>query len=227
MPHTPHNPPQKYLDMFSKENIPIPAYISKGKHKSFLSKEHLSLAMEAWMDDEIGQLRNKMKKKGQDENTIYIFLIDNGWSNGLPAKGSVFEKGVQTPVIVTWPGHLPAAQKRTELISSVDIYPTILDYAGADIPTKIPGRSLRSMIEKNAPSHHKKSTELFILLQQQIMVSFQKRTSTPSMSVPPSGNMYFTQKTFRGKSVANLLNYTIFLPKHRCVIGEMKTSMIS
>jgi arylsulfatase A-like enzyme len=107
--------------------------------------------MEAWTDDEIGKLRTKLKEKGEDKNTMYVFLIDNGWSNGLPAKGSVFEKGVRTPAFFSLPGRIPADKKRDDLISSLDIYPTILSYAGVKAPAAAMGIDLRGYIEDDTP----------------------------------------------------------------------------
>jgi hypothetical protein len=90
--------------MFDPGDILVPDYITRENREEFLKKEHLSLAMEAWTDDEFGKLRAKLEEKGEDANTLYVFLTDNGWCNGLPAKGSVFEKGVRTPVFFSQPG---------------------------------------------------------------------------------------------------------------------------
>ena len=151
MPHTPHNPPKQFLEMFDPGDIPVPDYITRENREEFLKKEHLSLAMEAWTDDEFGKLRAKLEEKGEDANTLYVFLIDNGWCNGLPAKGSVFEKGVRTPVFFSQPGRIPEGVRRKDLISSLDIYPTILSYAGAEVPESAEGKNLREAIETDSP----------------------------------------------------------------------------
>ena len=156
MPHTPHNPPERFLKLFDPRTIPIPEYISSGDRDEFIRKERLSLAMEAWTDEEIGKLRAKLKAKEEDENTLYVFLIDNGWSNGLPAKGSVFEKGVSTPAFFTWPGHIPNGLHRKDLISSLDIYPTLLNYAGVKIPDTASGLDLREHLEEKTPLKREK-----------------------------------------------------------------------
>jgi uncharacterized sulfatase len=156
MPHTPHDPPERFLKQFDPESIPIPDYIRKEDKAEFVRKEHLSLAMEAWTDDAIGNLRAKIKERGEDENTLYVFLIDNGWSNGLPAKGSVFEKGVSTPAFFSWPGKIPQGVQRDDLISSLDIYPTILSYAGVDAPDQSSGLNLRYNLENQTSVQRKK-----------------------------------------------------------------------
>ena len=147
MPHTPHNPPKKFRALFDPEKIPIPDYIAADKRGQFLKREHLSLAMEAWMDDGVGQLEEKLREKGIYDNTLFVFLIDNGWCNGLVSKGSPFEKGVRTPIFFTWPGKIKAGQRFDQLTSTLDTYPTILSYAGVETPANAAGNSLRPIIE--------------------------------------------------------------------------------
>ena len=151
LPHTPHNPPQKYLDLFNPAEIPVPDYISDNRREEFIKKEQKSLAMEYWMDLEIGKMRNKMKEVGEDKNTLYVFVIDNGWSNGLISKGSVYEKGFRSPITFTLPGVIPAGEKRDDLVSSLDIYSTILSYAGVTPPKRAEGLDLRKNIDKKLP----------------------------------------------------------------------------
>ena len=151
MPHTPHNPPERFLQKFDPGEIPVPDYITAANRAEFIEKEQLSLAMEAWMDEEFGKTLEKLKEKGQHENTLYLFLIDNGWSNGLVSKGSVFEKGFRSPAFFTMPGKIPAGVHRDDLISSLDFYPTILSYAGVKAPAATEGINLRKAIETGTP----------------------------------------------------------------------------
>ena len=156
IPHLPHDPPQKYLALFDKNEIPVPPWISKDRRESFISKEHLSLAMEAWLDDGVGQLLNKLREKGIYEDTLFVFVIDNGWSNGLVSKGSPFEKGVRTPVFFAWPAKIEAGQRFDCLTSTLDIYPTILDYAGAEVPESAAGNNLRPIIDGETTENRKR-----------------------------------------------------------------------
>jgi len=179
IPHTPHNPPQKYRDLYDPAKMPVPGYISsrkppadaptpeasrpsqaKGKPPAkrkrpgaarrrggFRQRELLSYAMEAWLDDGVRQLVDKLKDAGQQNNTMFVFVIDNGWCNGLVSKGSPFEKGVRTPIFFSLPGTVPAGRRFDDLVSTLDVYPTILDYAGVEIPKTAAGHSLRGRIE--------------------------------------------------------------------------------
>lgn len=152
IPHTPHNPPEKYVDLYDWSKMPVPKYVSKEKDSnegkgSWRSREKLSYSMEAWLDDGMTQLVEKLKSAGQFDNTLFVFVIDNGWCNGLVSKGSPFEKGVRTPVFFSWPVKIRAEQRFDGLISTNDIYPTILEYAGIDIPKTAAGVSLRPAME--------------------------------------------------------------------------------
>lgn len=147
IPHTPHNPPQKHLDKYAPKDIKVPGYVTKENRESFLEREHKSLAMVSWLDEGMTEFTAKLKSVGEYENTLFVFVIDNGWCNGLVSKGSPFERGVRTPVFVSWPGKTKGEQRFDDLISTHDIYPTILDYAGVRIPETAVGRSLRPRIE--------------------------------------------------------------------------------
>lgn len=147
IPHTPHNPPQKYLELFDRDMIPVPPWIGAERRTAFLKKEHLSLAMEAWLDDGVGQLEKKLRDGGLLDDTLFAFVIDNGWCNGSVSKGSPFEKGLRTPLFFSWPGQIPAGQRFSCLTSTLDIFPTLLSYARATIPETAAGHSLRRIIE--------------------------------------------------------------------------------
>ena len=147
IPHLPHDPPQEYLALFDRSEIPVRPWIGEDRREAFLEKEHLSLAMEAWLDDGVGKLVAKLREKGIYENTLFVFVIDNGWSNGLISKGSPFEKGIRTPVFFSWPAKIKGGQRFDCLTSTLDIYPTILDYAGAKTPASAAGNNLRPIID--------------------------------------------------------------------------------
>lgn len=146
IPHTPHNPPKKYQALFDPAKIAIPEWY-KGDREEFRKREFKSLAMEAWLDDGVSQLVDKLREKKLLENTLFVFVIDNGWCNGLVSKGSPCEKGVRTPIFFSLPGTVPEGQRFEHLVSTLDLYPTILEYAGAKVPKSAAGRSLRPIIE--------------------------------------------------------------------------------
>jgi uncharacterized sulfatase len=109
--------------------------------------------MDAWLDAGVEELVEKLRAHDVLENTLLVFLIDNGWANGCVSKGWALDKGLRTPVIFSWPAGLaPAARgaRASELVSPVDLYATILDLAGAGVPEHCVGRSLRPVLEGGA-----------------------------------------------------------------------------
>jgi len=106
------------------------------------------LATVNWLDEGIDELVTELKSHpAVATNTMIVFLVDNGWALGLVSKGSPFEKGIRTPLIVHLPARIEQAVFADVLVDSVDIYATILDYAEIPIPQEASGRSLRQILE--------------------------------------------------------------------------------
>lgn len=98
------------------------------------------------IDVAIGKLMEILEETGNSENTLIIFLGDHGppFTRG---KTSCYEAGLRVPFIVNWPGHSePHVSDR--LVSSIDIYPTILDSAGVKVLDGLHGRSLRPVLRQ-------------------------------------------------------------------------------
>ena len=134
LPHTPHTPPKRLLDTYISDDRPLS-----------LSKY---FAMCEWFDETCGQLLQHIDQQGLTNNTLIFYVTDNGWiqsekGNGYAprSKRSPYEFGVRTPIMVRWPGKIPASD-RPELISSVDFVPTMLAAAGATGPHDFPGMNL-------------------------------------------------------------------------------------
>src|SRR5262245_863586 len=103
MPHEPHNPPERLLKKYAVEgrNLKLAKYY----------------AMCEWTDETVGELLAYLDKKGLKENTLVVFVVDNGWiqetgevrttrSNFAPkSKLSPYDGGVRTPVLLRRPGH--------------------------------------------------------------------------------------------------------------------------
>ncbi len=86
-------------------------------------------AMITWLDRLIGELKGFLEQNGIANNTLIIFVVDNGAAM-QPSKGSFTENGIRTPIILYYPGVISGGIHE-ELVSSLDILPTILDYANA------------------------------------------------------------------------------------------------
>ncbi len=134
LPHTPHNPPERILKKYRSEDRPLT-----------IAKYY---AMCDWFDETCGELVKMIDDKGVRENTLVVYVTDNGWiqhpeKNGYAprSKQTPYEGGIRTPIMYHWPGKFSPA-KRTELTSSIDIYPTILAAAGVKVPDDLPGLNL-------------------------------------------------------------------------------------
>jgi arylsulfatase A-like enzyme len=92
------------------------------------------------MDEAIGEIIAKLKERGQFDNTIVIFLSDNGGAgNGgnAPLKGSkstMWEGGLRVPFVIRWPGKVPAGKVTDEFLTSLEILPTLIAATGAKSP---------------------------------------------------------------------------------------------
>jgi uncharacterized sulfatase len=113
------------------------------------------------LDDAVGELVAYLDAKGLRSRTLIVYLSDNGFRQEPSdefspdtvdhAKGSMAEMGFRTPIIFNWPGHVPAGIVRDDLVSALDLFPTLLAYAGVAPPEKIAGIDLRPAIEGGAP----------------------------------------------------------------------------
>lgn len=102
------------------------------------------------LDDGVGHIMRTLRETGQRDNTIVVFMSDNGgtintYSNNAPLRGYKYmfgEGGVRIPMIVSWPGHLPQGQRRSGLVSGMDVFPTVVELAGGVPPKNLDGQSL-------------------------------------------------------------------------------------
>jgi arylsulfatase A-like enzyme len=102
-------------------------------------------------DAQVGRLMDALAKSGHLEDTVVLFTSDHGEMNGShqqTVKSKLYEEAVAVPLIVCVPGvtDKPHVDK-DHLVSGLDVMPTVCDYAGAEIPGSLRGRSLRPLIE--------------------------------------------------------------------------------
>jgi len=133
LPHTPHNPPE---EIFAK-------YKGKGPTAE-AEKYH---AMVDWFDQTCGELDTYLEKNGLKENTVILYLADNGWNanqgtSGGRAKLSPYEIGIRTPMFVRWPEKVKPARDEETLAHVTDFTTTILNMTGAKRPGDLPGLDL-------------------------------------------------------------------------------------
>jgi len=96
-----------------------------------------------YMDDEVGMLFKELEEKGLAENTVVIFIGDNGRCN-LKGKGYLHDPGLRIPFLLKWPKGIKPNQVRDEVVSATDITATIIDLAGIQVPEYMTGMSVLS-----------------------------------------------------------------------------------
>jgi N-sulfoglucosamine sulfohydrolase len=101
------------------------------------------------LDSGIGMLLESLEKSGKRDNTVIIFLGDHG-SPFTRSKTTCYDMGLRVPFIVSYPPQFKKGQVRKEMISSIDILPTILDIVNVDKPRNLPGRSFYSLAQGRA-----------------------------------------------------------------------------
>ncbi len=102
------------------------------------------------VDKEIGKVIEALKENGYWENTLIIFTSDHGdgaAAHKWAAKLSLYEESSKVPMIVVWPGKIPAGKIDTHhLVSQIDILPTMLDYADIKTDLSFTGKSIKTIV---------------------------------------------------------------------------------
>lgn len=101
------------------------------------------------LDGLIGDLLEALERSGKSDQTLVVYLGDHG-ADLLRGKRTCYEGGLRVPLIVRWPGHQQAGQVREELVSTIDLAPTLLAAARAEAIAGCPGRSLAPLIRGEA-----------------------------------------------------------------------------
>lgn len=107
--------------------------------------------MMAYLDRMIGRLVDRLDELGIREHTLLFFLGDNGTNRGVTSrfagrdypggKGLTNHRGTHVPLIVSWPGVVPAGRVCDDLVAAVDVLPTICEATGVRVPDGLDGRS--------------------------------------------------------------------------------------
>lgn len=159
IPHAPWNIQNEWRDTYKKLNRESPKWESEMDFLSSISH----------FDKNFGKLREFLKANKLDENTIIIFLTDNGtvtgndiYNAGMQGKkGWVYEGGHRVPFYMHWPaGKMTTPKDIDNLTSHIDILPTLIDICELKTPKrkqlKFDGKSLVSLINNNKPDWEKR-----------------------------------------------------------------------
>lgn len=104
------------------------------------------------LDRSVGEIMKSLHEYNLDENTVVIFLSDNGYlwgEHGLGGKWLLYEESIRVPIIIKWPGISETNRGKLlqQLVLNIDIAPTILDIAGVKVPKVMDGKSIFPLLK--------------------------------------------------------------------------------
>lgn len=167
-PHVPEIAPQKYFDLYPLEKVTlpslsdeetakIPAAALKIKPANYgIAPEKLRefkrgyFAAISFVDEQIGQLLDALKRLKLEGNTIVVFWSDHGFllgEHGQWQKQMLFEEVARVPLIIAAPGSEGNGQASGRTVELLDIYPTLADLCRLTPPPELEGKSLRPLLQ--------------------------------------------------------------------------------
>ncbi|MEO1031278.1 MAG: sulfatase-like hydrolase/transferase [Bacteroidota bacterium] len=149
LPHYPFDAPDKYYNIY--------------KDKDMTESAKRYYANCTWFDDGVGELVRYLKEKGEFDNTLFVYVNDNGWeqephqefrhdslrwhNGGDKGKLSVYDQSFRTPIIFSWKDKIKPGETSKALIHSADIPATILDYINVEVPEDYFGKSYKALVD--------------------------------------------------------------------------------
>jgi arylsulfatase A-like enzyme len=116
-------------------------------------------------DREIGRILNKLDEKQFAENTLFIFVADHGislGSHGISGKQTMYEEGIRLPMILRYPKLKRGRAENSNLVSLIDIFPTICEAAGLKVPISVEGKSLLGLYQGKEIWHREHIYSYFV-----------------------------------------------------------------
>jgi arylsulfatase A-like enzyme len=184
------------------------------------------------VDRQVGKLLEALRRAGREEDTLIVFTSDHGeglGSHRWTGKMMFYEEEAAVPLVVSWKGVTPAGRVDHEhLVSTLDVLPTICDYAGVQPPANMRGQSLRPVIEKpEQPGHPFVVSEIATGGANAPGRSFMVRTARYKYMVfpgPGGGEMFFDLQNDPGemKNLAGEALVAEELDRHRQLLAGWK-----
>lgn len=175
-PHLPFNCPKQYWDMYMGDNLPLPTrfeppldspeyainnsgelrtYPFMPKNQEAFTKTQMEslnqgyYACISYIDSLIGKLLTALESTGLDKNTIVVVWGDHGYKLGRYGqynKHTNYEVDTRVPFFVRTPGYVKGARTKA-IVESVDIFPSMVDLAGLEIPEGLAGKSFKTILD--------------------------------------------------------------------------------
>mgnify|MGYP006295258607 CR=1 FL=1 len=170
-PHLPFNAPKKYYDLydtiqiaenrFRPEGLPdevrnsreifVYGYLDHYNSLEFhYEARHAYYACVSFIDTQVGRIMNELESQGLDKNTIVVLIGDHGWHLGehnFWGKHNVLHNALNTPMIIKAPGVETGVSDK--IVEFVDLYPTLCDLAGIELPGHLHGSSMKGILTGN------------------------------------------------------------------------------
>jgi len=187
-PHDPRTMPEEFKHMYKAEDIPLPdnfaampvvncGWSARGRDETIEAyprdpmkvRQHIAdyYAMISHIDYRIGEVMDAVREKGLLEDTIVVLMGDNGLAigqHGLMGKQNIYEHSVGVPLVMAGPG-IPQNERREQLCYLLDVYPTLCELCGVEIPASVEGKSLLPVLQ-NADARVRE--ELYLAFQARI-----------------------------------------------------------
>ena len=163
-PHSPMQVPDKYWNKFKNKDLTQKGTLSdmpddkySGTNSKGENHSKAALAMCENIDWNVGRIIETLESQKIIDNTIIIYLSDNGpnghrWNGEMKGiKGSTDEGGTRSPMIISWKGNIPSGKKVSKIASGIDLLPTLIDISGIKVKpkNKLDGVNLKQLIYQN------------------------------------------------------------------------------
>lgn len=147
VPHVPWFPNED----FNPEALKLPDYLADTKAtRKALAAYYTSIGA---ADHMLGEVMQAIDKAGQKNNTVMMAIADQG-AQFPSAKWTVYDQGLRIPMIIRWPGKVPAGATSDALVSLVDLTPTLVDLGGGQPIKGLDGASFKNVLLKKTDVHH-------------------------------------------------------------------------
>lgn len=136
--HFPYDPPPAYRTLFTGPDAASPVDGQRAYEQEV-----------RYTDDLLQRLVDGLRRILPDEELLLVVTADHGkefFEHGLLTHNQLFDEVMHVPLVIVWPGHVPAGRRVAELVSLIDVTPTILQLVGAPVPPGLDGLSLAPLL---------------------------------------------------------------------------------
>ncbi|OIV35278.1 sulfatase [Mangrovactinospora gilvigrisea] len=142
----------RYLREEEDLKEPVPEGLTEREETEWRYQRYIKnyLRTVASLDEGVGRVLDRLDETGLSADTMVVYTSDHGFflgEHGWFDKRFMYEEALRIPLVVRWPGVVPAGQRREELVANIDFAPTLLDAAGVAPHPRMQGRSLLPLLE--------------------------------------------------------------------------------